>query len=92
MVRFLRFVGGALAACTTSFSSASAAPEQQQPRVDIVEDVAATRWLKLQTIGYTDQTGAQRKWDVASRTTKDQAAEADAVCVQCPCRIQRTVS
>lgn len=32
--------------------------------------VARTRWLALKTIDYTDETGVSRKWDIASRTTK----------------------
>lgn len=51
------------------------------PRVDSAEDVASTRWIKLQTLSYTDPTGRSRKWDMASRTTKLPHAEADAVVI-----------
>ena len=40
------------------------------PRVDSAEDVVSTRWIKLQTLTYTDKSGKSRKWDMASRTTK----------------------
>lgn len=32
--------------------------------------VGKTRWLSLKTIEYTDESGTDRKWDIASRTTK----------------------
>lgn len=32
--------------------------------------VGATNWLSLRTINYTDEEGVERKWDIASRTTK----------------------
>ena len=40
------------------------------PRIDNITPVASTRWLALQTISYTDETGKGRKWDMATRTTK----------------------
>ena len=43
------------------------------------EDIASTRWLKLQTIKYLDQTGKQRLWDVCTRTTRAASASASGV-------------
>lgn len=56
------------------------------PKVDHAKtkDVAATRWLKLQTLTYRDQQGTERAWDVVSRTTKSHsrvAAGVDAVII-----------
>ena len=51
------------------------------PRVDSAEDVASTRWIKLQTLTYTDKSGKSRKWDMASRTTKPASASTDAVVI-----------
>jgi 8-oxo-dGTP pyrophosphatase MutT (NUDIX family) len=56
------------------------APNEQLPRIDGVTEVASTKWLSLQTIDYTDQEGRARKWDVATRTTK-QGTGADAVVI-----------
>jgi 8-oxo-dGTP pyrophosphatase MutT (NUDIX family) len=53
---------------------------EQLPRIDGVTEVASTKWLSLQTIDYTDQKGKARKWDVATRTTK-QGTGADAVVI-----------
>ena len=33
-------------------------------------EVGATRWVRLETITFTDQEGKERKWDRAVRTTK----------------------
>tara|TARA_B110001452_G_scaffold1359_1_gene1174 strand:- start:116 stop:838 length:723 start_codon:yes stop_codon:yes gene_type:complete len=38
------------------------------------DDVAATRWLKLQTLTYQDPVGRERKWDVCQRTTRSDSA------------------
>ena len=43
------------------------------------QDVASTRWLKLQTIEYVDQTGKQRMWDQCSRTTRVDSASVTGV-------------
>ena len=51
-----------------------------RPCVDAVHDVATTRWLKLQTLDYTDEAGKARKWDMASRTTK-RAGTSDGVAI-----------
>lgn len=53
------------------------------PRIDSIEPVASTRWLALQTLSWTDQTNASRKWDMATRTTKSKSGDntADAVVI-----------
>lgn len=56
-------------------------PSPSLPRIDSVTPVASTRWLKLQTISYTDQDGKARKWDVATRSTKQSPDKADAVVI-----------
>ena len=56
-------------------------PALRQPRITATTEIASTRWLKLQTLDYVDQVGNQRKWDMASRTTKSPTAEADAVVI-----------
>jgi len=43
---------------------------KEVPRNNSQTMVARTRWLALKTIDYTDEKGVQRKWDIASRTTK----------------------
>ncbi len=48
----------------------SVGTESELPRRDSIVDVASTRWLSLKTINWTDDKGCKRKWDIASRTTK----------------------
>ena len=50
------------------------------PKVTERETVASTRWLKLDTLTYTDETGQERKWNCVSRTTT-QPNTADAVII-----------
>ncbi|VEU34127.1 unnamed protein product [Pseudo-nitzschia multistriata] len=51
------------------------------PRIDGSETIGSTRWLKLETLSYTDATGSQRKWDYATRTTKASKSSTDAVVI-----------
>jgi len=51
------------------------------PRIDSVNPVASTKWLKLQTLQWTDQEGAPRQWDMATRTTKNSLSKPDAVVI-----------
>lgn len=51
------------------------------PKINQRTTVAKTKWLELQTIDYTDAEGKDRKWDVATRTTKPTSASADAVVI-----------
>jgi len=43
-------------------------------RVISAKDVASTKWLKLQTISYSDQTGRERLWDSVTRCHADHGA------------------
>ncbi|CAJ1381512.1 unnamed protein product [Effrenium voratum] len=54
------------------------APHVEQART---QDIAATQWLKLQTLTYRDQTGHERKWDLVTRTTRTDRAGVDAVII-----------
>ena len=49
------------------------------PTRNSVVDVGSTKWLALKTIDWTDAKGVERKWDVATRTTKRGMDQADAV-------------
>jgi len=51
-----------------------------KPSCDSTVDVASTKWLALKTINWTDDQGRSRKWDIASRTTK-QSSGPDAVVI-----------
>jgi 8-oxo-dGTP pyrophosphatase MutT (NUDIX family) len=57
------------------------ASSSSNPRIDQTTTVATTKWIKLQTIDYTDQDNKARKWDVATRTTKQSTDRADAVVI-----------
>lgn len=50
------------------------------PRRNSVKLIGQTKWLSLKTLDYTDEEGVERKWDIASRTTK-QAHVPDAVVI-----------
>ena len=77
-----RFVASAASALAlTAATSVSCEPQAHKSKITGKVDVGATRWLKLQTISYEDQTGRARKWDMASRTTKKADSPADAVAV-----------
>jgi len=41
-----------------------------QPKIQSETTVGTTRWLSLKTLDWTDDEGRPRKWDIASRTTK----------------------
>ena len=55
-------------------------PIKQQPMFLSSKLVGSTKWLALKTIEYKDEKGAERKWDIATRTTK-QANVPDAVVI-----------
>ena len=88
-LRLRRPLLAAATLCSTTCATAALvshcqAKDDQQlfsSRVTGKEPVGTTRWLKLETLSYTDQTGRARKWDMASRTTKRQGASADAVAI-----------
>lgn len=73
-----RFVSIALSMSKTNATSGTSS---SVPRIDAVTPVASTKWLALQTLSYTDQEGKERKWDVATRTTKQADGTADAVAI-----------
>jgi 8-oxo-dGTP pyrophosphatase MutT (NUDIX family) len=54
---------------------------RRMPTRDSITDVGHTKWLALNTIDYTDANGVQRKWDFATRTTKQGMDEPDAVVI-----------
>jgi ADP-ribose pyrophosphatase len=58
-----------------------AGPKTQQPAITSVTDLPTSeaKWITLQKINYTDQTGKARTWEVASRKTRAQSAGVDAV-------------
>ena len=78
--RFVALASGATIALT-AVTGAGCEPQAHLSKITGKTDVGSTRWLKLQTISYEDQTGRARKWDMASRTTKKPEAPADAVAV-----------
>lgn len=49
--------------------------------IDSIDNVGSTKWLSLKTINYTDAKGTKRKWDVATRTTKQGNNQPDAVVI-----------
>jgi len=71
-------LASACAALARATSASPAAPERA--RVTERKDVASTRFIKLQTLGYVDATGRERRYDMATRTTK-RGAGADAVAI-----------
>ena len=54
--------------------SDSASSRLFSSRVISAKDVASTKWLKLQTITYSDQTGRERLWDSVTRCHADHGA------------------
>ena len=63
------------------FTAIASCAADNGPKVESVRDIAATRWLKLQTLTYRDQEGKRREWDMTTRTTKDVSSAADAVVI-----------
>lgn len=55
--------------------------EKPLPRIEGSETVGSTKWIELKTLTYRDQTGTERKWDYATRTTKASGDSADAVVI-----------
>lgn len=73
---------------TSSSASKTASPtdsgsnsSSNLPRIDGSEVVGSTRWLRLETLTYTDIENKERKWDYATRTTKTSKDSADAVVI-----------
>lgn len=48
-------------------------PERkQEPTIDSEIVIGSTKWVALKTIDWTDDEGKPRKWDIATRTTKQE--------------------
>eukprot|EP00929_Paragymnodinium_shiwhaense_P098080 TRINITY_DN59616_c0_g1_i2.p1 TRINITY_DN59616_c0_g1~~TRINITY_DN59616_c0_g1_i2.p1 ORF type:complete len:240 (+),score=40.04 TRINITY_DN59616_c0_g1_i2:68-787(+) len=64
-------------------SSSASTKKVQQPAVDFSQTAAVgqTKWLRLETLTYADQTGKVRKWDRAVRSTRVAEDSTDAVVV-----------
>ena len=56
-------------------------PKTQEPAITSTTELATSeaRWITLRKVSYTDQTGAARTWEVASRKTRAASAGVDAV-------------
>ena len=56
-------------------------PKTQEPAITATAELPTSeaRWITLRKISYTDQTGAARTWEVASRKTRAASAGVDAV-------------
>ena len=83
---FRRPLFAAAALAGTAGASALAFSQQSSDklyssRITGKELAGTTRWLKLETLSYVDQTGKARKWDMATRTTKREGSSADAVAI-----------
>lgn len=57
------------------------AAKTQEPTITSVTELPTSeaRWVTLRKVAYTDQTGASRTWEVASRKTRAKSAGVDAV-------------
>jgi len=85
-IMFRRPLFAAAALAGTAGASALAFSQQSSDklyssRITGKELAGTTRWLKLETLSYVDQTGKARKWDMATRTTKREGSSADAVAI-----------
>ncbi|KAK3984157.1 ADP-sugar pyrophosphatase [Cladorrhinum sp. PSN332] len=58
-------------------------PKSQEPVITSVTELPTdkARWVTLQQINYTDQTGKARTWEVAARKTRAATAGVDAVAI-----------
>jgi 8-oxo-dGTP pyrophosphatase MutT (NUDIX family) len=65
----------------SSLCTKSSMTQKQEPTIDSIDNVGTTKWLALKTINYTDAKGVKRKWDVATRTTKQGKDKPDAVVI-----------
>jgi len=61
--------------------SATKDDDTDLPRIEGSEVVGSTRWLRLETLTYTDIERKERKWDYATRTTKQSKEAPDAVVI-----------
>ena len=61
-------------------TSTNTGHKKKAPRRLSADVVGSTKWLSLKTLHWTDEEGHERKWDVASRTTKQESVP-DAVVI-----------
>ncbi|KAG7291156.1 hypothetical protein NEMBOFW57_001168 [Staphylotrichum longicolle] len=56
-------------------------PKTQEPVITSTSELPTSeaKWVTLRKVNYTDQTGAARTWEVASRKTRAKSAGVDAV-------------
>lgn len=56
-------------------------PKTQEPTITSTTELPTSeaKWITLRKVAYTDQTGAARTWEVASRKTRAKSAGVDAV-------------
>ena len=56
---------------------------RHKPSVDFskTREVGSTRWLRLETVSFTDETGQARVWDRSVRVTKAAEESVDAVAI-----------
>ena len=66
---------------STKDNSESNKSNDDLPRIESSEIVGSTKWLRLETLTYTDIEQKERKWDYATRTTKQSKDSADAVVI-----------
>ena len=66
---------------TTPTTAKMSRPKTQEPAITSTAELATSeaRWITLRKVSYTDQTGAARTWEVASRKTRAASAGVDAV-------------
>lgn len=64
-----------------TMSDKDSSSPRKEPTIDSIVNVGKTRFLALNTLEYTDAKGVKRKWDCASRTTKQSMDKADAVVI-----------
>lgn len=51
-----------------------------RPSLKSIQRIAETKWLRLESLLYTDRMGKERKWDRVSRaTTNEQGVDAVAI-------------
>ena len=72
---------GASLACTARLHGIALSDAGPGGRVLETKEIATTRFLRLSTLTYQDAIGRKRKWDVATRTTKDRSGDVDGVAI-----------
>ena len=52
-----------------------------RPSLKSIRRIAETKWLRLESLKYTDKTGKERNWDRVSRATTNETVGIDAVAI-----------